>query len=565
MVDRLTSSQQQPIPLNQQPGSLLSPFVALTAFTRGAGPASMRWDIPNDDPPELAGFIADDEIYQGPIRSRTALANDDALVFAEWMEELGASDVLNLTRQIGWDFTTQQSAGASLIFQGGDTTLLETALAYSTFANLGTQTGMEVSAEQSLSPILIQSVTLAGQELQSLDCVQSKTRSLLSPALAYLVHNILSDEVSRRATLGYPSPLSIGRPSTAMIATAENDQQSWTLGYTPERLVVTWFGTDSNQTLDYRFSAGLWHALIQYSTQSIPPAGWEQPAGISQVIVCDPSGLLPTADCPSRVSEIFVTGNEPGAADTLYRKLSINRETGKLATVFTPLELIEEKIFLIVPPKAQSWAQQMELPVPPDTYDAIVVPAIQPDAHITTPAIFSFIRGTVDIIGTASGSGFSSYRLQVGQGLNPQEWFQIGDASQRRAREEVLAQWDTTGLEGLYAMRLIVQRGTQEIETATIQVTVDNTPPTMTILSPQPGEMMSTNVDGEINLQVRPEDNVGISTVRWYINGELAAERSQSPFTVFLPMDAGSHLLMIEVIDLAGNSTRSEDILFQVE
>jgi membrane carboxypeptidase/penicillin-binding protein PbpC len=412
---------------------------------------------------------------------------------------------------------------------------------------------------------MVLSINEAGKEPMVLPSLQPQVRSLLSPSLAFLVHDILTDEVSRRLAFGYPSPLSIGRPSAATIGFADQRSQSWTVGYTPERLVVTWVAAPPQAALDYRFSAGLWHALIQYATQPFPAHGWDQPAGIAQAIVCDPSGLLPTDDCPSLVSELFLEGNQPGTADTLYRKLSINRETGRLATVFTPLELIEEQIFLIVPPEAQAWAQSMDLPVPPDSYDAIQLPPPLPDTHITSPGIFTYVSGMVDIIGTASGSGFTNYRIQAGEGLNPQQWIQVGDAGQSRVRDGLLTQWDTTGLEGLYAVRLIVQRGTQEIETATIQVTVDNKPPEMTILAPQPADILQQNPAGEVTFQVRPEDNLGVAAVRWYINGKLAAERTQSPYTAFVALAPGNYLSTIEVIDLAGNATRSEDIFFTVE
>ena len=52
--------------------------------------------------------------------------------------------------------------------------------------------------------------------------------------------------------------------------------------------------------------------------------------------VCDPSGLLPTKDCPSIVSEVFLNGDEPFQLDNLYQSIAVNRETGYLATVFTP-------------------------------------------------------------------------------------------------------------------------------------------------------------------------------------------------------------------------------------
>ena len=74
------------------------------------------------------------------------------------------------------------------------------------------------------------------------------------------------------------------------------------------------------------------------------------PSGISQIQVCDPSGLLVSELCPRIVQEAFLEGNEPTQVDNLYKKYYINRDSGHLATIFTPSEMVEEKVFLVVPP-----------------------------------------------------------------------------------------------------------------------------------------------------------------------------------------------------------------------
>jgi hypothetical protein len=83
------------------------------------------------------------------------------------------------------------------------------------------------------------------------------------------------------------------------------------------------------------------------------------------------------------------------------------------------------------------------------------------------------VNGTVQIEGTAAGDGFVSYRVLVGQGLNPQEWTQIAEGNESVANS-LLAAWDTDGLRGLYAIQLQVLRSDQRVDTAIIQVTVKN-------------------------------------------------------------------------------------------
>jgi hypothetical protein len=60
----------------------------------------------------------------------------------------------------------------------------------------------------------------------------------------------------------------------------------------------------------------------------------------------------------------------------------------------------------------------------------------------------------------------------VGQGIDPQNWIQIGSDSTTPVNNDILATWDTTGLNGLYAVQLQVVRTDQRVDTATIQVTI---------------------------------------------------------------------------------------------
>jgi len=218
----------------------------------------------------------------------------------------------------------------------------------------------------------------------------------------------------------------------------------------------------------------LWNALIDSASQSQPPDGWSAPASVRTVNVCDPSGMLPTKDCPSVVSEVFLSGNEPIQADTLYRTFAVNRETGFLATVFTPHEVIENRVYMVVPPEAQGWAKSANIPVAPTAYDAIQAGPVNPEVRITTPALFDEVKGEVQIKGTAAGKDFDRYRVLAGEGLDPEKWIQVGSDASTPVEDGLLVTWDTTGLDGLYAVELQVIRSDQRVDSMVMQVTVNN-------------------------------------------------------------------------------------------
>jgi membrane carboxypeptidase/penicillin-binding protein PbpC len=289
------------------------------------------------------------------------------------------------------------------------------------------------------------------------------------------MNHALSDASARAGPLQNSNLLNVGIPAAVKLGQTEDALDAWTIGYTPSRLVAVWTGarTSTGGDLSSRLPAVLWNALMQLASENVPAEGWVAPADISVINVCDPSGMLPTADCPNLVSEVFLNGNEPIQTDTMYRKYAVNRETGLLATVFTLPQLIEERVYLVVPPEARAWAEGAGLEIPPSTYDVIQPPRLDENVNITAPELFSEVNGKVKIEGTAAGDGFVSYRVLVGQGLNPREWVQVAEGN-TPVMNDGLAEWNTDGLSGLYAVQLQVVRSDQRVETAIIQVTVKN-------------------------------------------------------------------------------------------
>ncbi len=448
-------------------GTLLTPFIYLTGFTRGLGPASLVWDIPRDD------LTPTDGRFQGPMRLRIALANDYLAPALEVLDQMGRPNVINTARSFGLDL----DPGATFLFDSSPQTLLDLASAYGILATLGTRNGQRF--QDSIRPSLILRIETVDGALW-LDWKQPLSQSIVAPPLAYLINDVLSDEPARWPSWGNPNPTQIGRP-VAIKGGWTNGPDAWLIGYTPSRLVGVWVGElaplaeKETLTLPPRLPAVLWAALMQVASASQPAEDWLPPEGSVEVEVCDPSGLLPTPYCPNIVREVFLAGFEPVQADTLFQTYPVNRETGLLATVFTPPELVEERVFLDVPERARPWAFQAGLPLPPQTYDAIQPPPPNPNANITSPSLFAEVQGRVPIVGTAAGSGFRSYFVQIGQGLYPQRWQRIAEAT-TPVFDGSLADWDTSGLQGLYAIQLSVVYADQRLETATVLVVVRNSP-----------------------------------------------------------------------------------------
>ena len=454
VVGETFQAQETPLIAAHKPGSTFDAFIYLTGFTRGLSPASLIWDIPGKT--DVQNF---DGQYHGPMRLRIALVNDYPAPAAQVLSQMGAENVDKISASFG----LSRQPGAEL-------SLLDAAGAFGVFAQEGVYYGQTFGED--FKPVSILRVQGDDGSIW-LDWSAAQAKPVVAPGLAYLMNHALSDESARVGALRSSNVLDVGIPTAVKLGQTDDGLDTWTIGYSPSRVVTVWTGARQKSDLSPRVPAVLWNALMQIASQNVQPQGWTMPAGVSVMNVCDPSGLLPTADCPNLVSEVFLNGNEPVQADNMYRKYAVNRETGLLATVFTQPQLIEDRVYLVIPSDARSWAEGSGLAIPPSNYDVIQSPRLDPSVNITSPDLFSEVKGEVQIKGTAAGDNFASYRVLVGQGLNPQQWLQVAEGNQP-VTNGLLATWKTDGLSGLYAVQLQVVRADQKVDTAIIQVTISN-------------------------------------------------------------------------------------------
>jgi membrane peptidoglycan carboxypeptidase len=540
--------QQTALLAEHSTGSLLTPFVYLTGFTRGLSPASLVWDVPG-----LAPVRNPDGEYHGPVRLRLALANDYFAPAALVLDQMGLENVTQTMNSFGLEL----APAAVPLRESLPLGLLDVSGAYGVLAVGGVKYGN--ASGEDLVPVTVLRVETADHAVW-LDWTAPAAQPVVTPQLAYLLNHILSDEPARWPSLGHPNSFEIGRPVGAKTGVTLEGLDAWAVGYTPYRVVTVWTGTRAQPELSVspRLPAGLWYALMQSASRQLPPDGWKAPPGINTMEVCDPSGLLPTEDCPTVVREVFADGSEPTQPDNLYRVYEINRETGFLATVFTPPQLVEEHVFINFPPEARDWAEANGFSTPPESYDAIQPVFSNPNVYITTPTMFADVRSRIEIRGTASGENLDYFRVLVGQGLNPQNWTQIGDDTRSLVLDDVLATWDTNELNGLYAVQLQAVRSDQRVDTAVVQVTIDNIPPELSITYPQDGDELEYASNRQVTFQAQTSDNLSLSVVEFYIDGKKIGSIEKPPFALTWNASRGAYKLRVVARDRAGNESAAE-------
>lgn len=565
LIGETTSDGVEILPEKHPAGSSISPFVYLNSFTQGLSPATLVWDVPKILEDGSFDGITLTGDYQGPVSIRNSLVNDYLQPVVTQIEQSGWNSIFRLFSALG--LPTNKNKRASEIFVQ-PLSLDEITSAYAVLAAEGNRIGYRYFGEVYPSLNTIQKVwDEHGVLIWEND--KPATTMIISPGIAYLVTDPLSDEVTRQKRPEYSNILKFSFRTAVKIGIVPGGNDTWTVGYTPERLVSVWVGNVSipstGSQVDELWSAGLWRAIMDRSMEGIDATEFRKPANINTVTVCNPGGMLPSVDCPELVKEIFVNGTEPQIIDPLYFKQSVNRETGRLATVFTPRELVEEKTFIQIPIEYQSWATKQGWNIAPKDYDILLSPQNNPAFHFTSPEMFSYVSGRVSLVGTASGNDFASYRVDVGEGLNPQSWRQVGDQGLQPVIEGELAEFDTTGLQGLFVVRLQVKDKQDRIQTALLQITVDNEPPRTNIEFPSEGLIINRDSTPELFIKVAADDPMGISIVELIIDNKKMTSWTQAPFIYIWQSQPGEHSFQAIAKDRVGNIAESEVVSITVE
>jgi len=350
----------------RQPGSALKPFTYALAFDPRSGPlltpASLLWDLPQTfitAEGESYQPINYDRRYHGPVSARVALASSLNVPAVAVLEQVGVPRLVELLDQLGVRLPGPPARyGLALTLGGGEVRLVDLTAAYAALANGGRR----------ITPLLIREVRDRHGRLRYAASPEPGPR-ILDPRVVFLITDILKDPNARAMGFGSWSPLNLSRPAAVKTGTSSDWRDNWAIGYTPDWVVGVWIGnvdqTPLREISGVTGAAPIWHAVMELLHRDQPVRDFPIPEGVHRVRVCALSGKQPTPDCPQTREEWFIEGTEPKEPDDLYRRLRIDRRTGKLAGPETPPEEVEERVFIMWPPPAWKWAQENGLPLPP--------------------------------------------------------------------------------------------------------------------------------------------------------------------------------------------------------
>jgi len=296
-----------------------------------------------------------DELEHGPVSVRQALGSSLNIPAVKTLEKVGIDSILDLAKQLG--ITTLDKSDQydlSLALGGGQISLLELSTAYAALANNGYYTGYAS---------LLDIHDADGNLLYTVD--EKPPLQILDPRVVWLISDILSDDSARTTGFGWNSTLKLDRPAAVKTGTTTNFHDNWTIGYTPDLVVGVWVGNSGYEAMHnvtgLTGAAPIWHEVMRGLLQGRPIQNFERPDGLTQVEVCNISGLLPGPLCPHTHIEWFIAGTEPTQTDSTYQQVWIDTMANSLANDSTPTERRKLITVLNLPPEAQAWANEQGL------------------------------------------------------------------------------------------------------------------------------------------------------------------------------------------------------------
>jgi len=192
----------------RQPGSSIKPLTYALAFEQGKKPSdliddtSITYQIAGSRPYTPRNY---DNRFRGKVTLREALASSYNVPAVKLLAELGVQNLIKKGQELGITTWNDPSRfGLSLTLGAGEVLMLDMAELYSTFANLGYP--VESNA-------LLEVKDAYGKLLYVNDCALNRGNCYsslkLSPQVAYIITDILSDNQARAGAFGLYSVLNI--------------------------------------------------------------------------------------------------------------------------------------------------------------------------------------------------------------------------------------------------------------------------------------------------------------------------------------------------------------------
>lgn len=452
----------------RQPGSAIKPFVYMSAFAQTHETTDEPW-TPGTLLPDFVTEFTDgvhapytpanyDGREHGLVTVRQALGSSYNIPAVRALEVATVPEFLALARRVGLTSLDRDDYGLPIALGAAEVPLVDLTAAYGVLARNGRR----------VLPVAVRKITddqdrvlcEIGTTTPCHAVIGRADEQVLSAADAFLITDILSDNAARAPAFGPRSPLVLDRPAAAKTGTTNDYRDNWTIGYTPQLVAGVWVGNADNRPMQgmtgISGAAPIWNAFMTRALANTAVEDFSPPAGVRRFTVCADTGSAPSPACPERRMAWFADDRPPLPAERdLWQMVRIDSGNGLLADASTPPDRVEERAFKVYPAEHRAWAEANGLPQPP----VDVSPPEPPTVIIAWPSDGDSVTGRVAILGSAGGSRFVRYTLEIGTGDDPDDWTTISPTPvDSPVADDVLGIWDATNMPaGPYTLRLTVE------------------------------------------------------------------------------------------------------------
>ncbi|MCA9357737.1 penicillin-binding protein [Candidatus Kaiserbacteria bacterium] len=335
----------------RQPGSSIKPFVYANAFRKGYLPQTVLFDVPTQFSPQCEPDSQSSESpcyapqnynhkFVGPISMRNALAQSLNIPAVKTLYLAGLKDTLKFAADMGLTTLNDPDRyGLTLVLGGGEVRLVDMTYAYSVFANAGLKTEPRtiLKVEDSRGNVI--------------DEPEVQTHRVLEENVAYMISDVLSDNVARTPLWGNWSIVNFGERDVAVKSGSTNNlRDAWIMGYAPNIAVGAWCGNNDNAAMGGGLSGlittPMWRAFMDVALAKLPNEEFPEPEintdGLKPVLrgeYIDTAALLEAMQSKQAAEETNNTRpNRNNRNDT--NEDEINSQTIDVAAVYNNIHSI---------------------------------------------------------------------------------------------------------------------------------------------------------------------------------------------------------------------------------
>ena len=298
-----TDGQINIVTRRRHPGSALKPFVYALAIESGDNPASIAFDLYDDESDYVV--VNKTQPEHGPVRYREALAGSYNMAAVDVLERVGVSRMMSMLRQAGVGPLDghPDDYGLRLALGSAKVQLLELAAAYGFLVRNGKVT----------RPVAV--VQATSDDGRIWRPARADEKRIATPQTSWMVMDMLADPEARRKIFGHELPVDLPYRVAVKTGTARGFADTVAVAVTNELTVAAWAGnfdgTPTQGMVAMKSAAPLVRAGFLLAAEGYEPTLPGRPDGVEVGTVCPLSGMRTSAHCPFQKQEYYRAGKAP--------------------------------------------------------------------------------------------------------------------------------------------------------------------------------------------------------------------------------------------------------------